>query len=54
MRPVLVAKGGSTEAAQFDALVTQPTAAKTAKGFAAAAKPILDSVDSLEAAFTRA
>lgn len=54
VRPALVAKGGSTEAVQFDALVTQLTAAKTAKDFAATAKPILDSVDSLEAAFTRA
>jgi hypothetical protein len=53
VRPALVAKGGSAEAAQFDALITKLTGAKTAKDFAATAKPILDSVDVLENAFTR-
>jgi len=54
VRPALVAKGGTTEATQFDALVAQLTKAKTAKDFAATAKPILDSVDLLENVFTRA
>jgi hypothetical protein len=54
VRPALVAKGGTAEASQFDALVTQLTNAKTAKDFAATATPILDSVDSLENVFTRA
>jgi hypothetical protein len=54
VRPALVAKGGNTEAAQFDALITRLTGAKTPKDFAATAKPILDSVDALENAFTRA
>lgn len=54
VRPALVAKGGTTEATQFDALVTQLTKAKTAKDFTATAKPILDSVDLLETVFTRA
>jgi hypothetical protein len=53
VRPALVAKGGTTEATQFDALVAQLTKAKTAKDFAATAKPILDSVDVLENVFTR-
>jgi hypothetical protein len=54
VRPALVANGGTAEATQFDTLVTQLTKAKTAKDFAATAKPILDSVDLLENAFTRA
>ena len=54
VRPALVAKGGNTEAAQFDALIMQLTKAKNPKEFAATAKPILDSVDLLENAFTRA
>jgi hypothetical protein len=54
VRPALVAKGGTTEATHFDALVTQLTKAGTAKDFAATAKPILDSVDVLENVFTRA
>jgi hypothetical protein len=54
VRPAVVAKGGKTEAAQFDALITQLTGAKTPKDFAGTAKPILDSVDALENVFTRA
>jgi hypothetical protein len=54
VRPALVAKGGTTEATQFDALVAQLTKAKTAKDFTATAKPILDNVDLLENVFTRA
>ncbi|HEV7429290.1 MAG TPA: hypothetical protein VGQ46_23300 [Thermoanaerobaculia bacterium] len=54
VRPALVAKGGTTEASHFDALVAQLTKAGTAKDFAATAKPILDSVDLLEKVFTRA
>jgi hypothetical protein len=53
VRPGVVAKGGDTEAAQFDALVAQLTKAKTPKDFAATATPILDSVDLLESVFTR-
>jgi hypothetical protein len=53
-RPAVVSKGGSTEAKQFDALVNQLTLAKSPKDFAAAATPILNSIDSLETVFTRA
>ncbi|MEA2166596.1 MAG: hypothetical protein QOK37_4723 [Thermoanaerobaculia bacterium] len=53
VRPSVVAKGGSTEAAQFDALIAQLTKATTPKDFAASATPILDSVDVLENVFTR-
>jgi hypothetical protein len=52
-RPSVVAQGGIAEAQQFDALVNQLTVARTPKDFAAAATPILDSVDSLESVFTR-
>jgi hypothetical protein len=52
-RPAVVSTGGTTEAQQFDALVNQLTLAKTPKDFAAAATPILNSVDSLENVFTR-
>ncbi|MEK6372186.1 MAG: hypothetical protein AABO58_05770 [Acidobacteriota bacterium] len=54
VRPVVVAKGGNTEATQFDALIAQLTKATTPKDFAATATPILDSVDLLENVFTRA
>jgi hypothetical protein len=54
VRPAVVAKGGTTEAAQFDALVGKLTQAKAPKDFTAAATPILDSVDALENVFTRA
>jgi ribosomal protein S20 len=54
VRPAVVAKGGNTEAAQFDALVAQLTNAKTVKDFAVTAKPILDNIDLLENVFTRA
>jgi hypothetical protein len=40
MRPALVATGGTTEATQFDALVSQLSKAKTAKDFAATTKPV--------------
>jgi hypothetical protein len=53
VRPAVVSKGGTTEAQQFDALVSQLTLAKTPKDFAAAATPILNSVDSLENVFKR-
>jgi hypothetical protein len=53
VRPALVAKGGNREASQFDALIAKLNGAKTAKDFAASAKPILDSVDALENVFTR-
>jgi len=52
-RPAVLAKGGITEAQQFDALVNQLTLAKTPKDFAAATTPILNTVDSLETVFTR-
>jgi hypothetical protein len=54
VRPAVVAKGGNTEAAQFDALVAQLTKATVPKDFTAVATPILDRVDSLENVFTRA
>lgn len=54
VRPAVVAKGGNTESAQFDALIAQLTKATTPKDFAATATPILDSVDLLENVFTRA
>jgi hypothetical protein len=52
-RPAVVSKGGIAEAQQFDALVNQLTVAKTPQEFAAAATPILKSVDALETVFTR-
>jgi hypothetical protein len=53
VRPSVVAKGGIAEAKQFDALVNQLESAKTPSDFSAAATPILSSIDSLEAVFTR-
>jgi len=54
VRPEVAAKGGATEAAQFDALVAKLARATLPKDFTAAAGPILDSVDALENVFTRA
>jgi hypothetical protein len=54
VRPGVVAKGGNTEAAQFDALVAQLAKATTPKDFTAVATPILNSVDALENVFNRA
>jgi ribosomal protein S20 len=53
VRRAVVAKGGNTEAAQFDALAAQLAIAATPKDFTAVATPILDSVDALENVFNR-
>ena len=52
-RPLVIAKGGITQAQQFEALIDRLSAAKTPQDFSAATTLILDSVDSLEAVFTR-
>jgi hypothetical protein len=54
VRPAVVAKGGTTEARQFDALAAKLTQARAPKDFTAVATPILDSVDALENVFTHA
>jgi hypothetical protein len=53
VRRAVVAKGGNTEAAQFDALVAQLAIAATPKDFTAVATLLLDSVDALENVFNR-
>lgn len=53
LRPSVVARGGTHEAARFDTLVARLSTARTAAQYAALAKPILDEVDALERVFTR-
>lgn len=53
LRPSVVSRGGTREAARFDTLVARLAAARTATDYAALATPILDEVDALEQVFTR-
>ena len=53
LRPRLDARGGSAEAAHFEALVAQVEAAATPRDYARLATPVLDAVDSLEQVFKR-
>jgi hypothetical protein len=52
LRPTVVARGGSTEATQFDKVVASVRAARTPAQYAKTAT-LLDQVDALEAVFTR-
>ncbi|MEA3245815.1 MAG: hypothetical protein U9Q74_06635 [Gemmatimonadota bacterium] len=53
LRPRVVAAGGATAAARFDSLTARVSAARTVAAYAAAAAPVLDAVDALEAVFKR-
>lgn len=53
IRPQVIARGGSSEAASFDSLVSRVTAARTRTAYAELATPVLDQVDLLERVFTR-
>jgi hypothetical protein len=53
IRQQVIAKGGSSEAAGFDSLVTQVMTARTRADYARLATPLLDQVDFLERVFTR-
>jgi hypothetical protein len=53
VRPRVVARGGATQAAHFDTLVTRLESATTPAQYARLATPMLDAVDSLELVFTR-
>lgn len=53
VRPAVLARGGATESAQFEALVQRVEAAKTPAAYGALATPVLDAVDVLEAVFRR-
>ena len=53
VRPKVVARGGTAEAARFDSLVAQVTAARTPGEYGKAATPVLDQVDSLEGVFLK-
>jgi hypothetical protein len=52
-RPLVVARGGTAEAARFDSVVANVTAARTPAQYARAATPLLDDVDALEAVFSK-
>lgn len=52
LRPQVEARGGTTEASGFDALVRRLEGATTPAAYAAVATPILDAVDGLELVFT--
>ena len=53
VEPQVIARGGVTEAARFDSLVTQVAAAENRAEYAQLATPLLDQVDFLENVFTR-
>lgn len=53
LRPRVVAAGGAAAAARFDSLTSSVSAARTVAAYAAAATPVLDAVDALEAVFRR-
>ena len=53
IRPQVIARGGSSEAASFDSLVSRVMTAKTRTQYAGLATPVLDKVDFLERVFTR-
>ena len=52
-RPVVVARGGTAEAARFDSVVASVTAARTPAHYARTATPLLYQVDALEAVFSK-
>ena len=51
LQPLLLAKGGATQAGAFSKLITQVASAKSVADFAALAQPILDQIGSLAAVF---
>lgn len=53
IRPQVIARGGASEAASFDSLVSRVMTAKTKTQYAEVATPVLDKVDVLERVFTR-
>ena len=53
VRPTVVSRGGTAEAARFDSVVAQVTAARTAGEYGRAATSVLDQVDALEAVFMK-
>lgn len=53
VRPQVLARGGTAEAASFDSLVTRLSAARVPADYARLATPVLDQVDHLERVFTR-
>lgn len=53
VKPRVEQRGGTAEAAAFEALVQKIGLARTAADFGAVATPVLDEVDRLEAVFTR-
>jgi len=53
VRPKVVGRGGTAEAARFDSLVAQVTSARTPGEYGKAATPLLDQVDSLEGVFLK-
>jgi hypothetical protein len=53
VHPAVIARGGTAESAQFEALVQRVEVARTAAAFGATATPVLDAVDVLEAVFRR-
>lgn len=53
IRPQVIARGGASEAASFDSLVSQVMTARTKTQYARLATPVLDKVDFLERVFTR-
>ena len=53
LRPQVVARGGTVEAARFDTVVANVAAARTPAQYARTATPVLDQVDVLESIFTQ-
>ncbi len=53
IRQQVIDRGGSSEAASFDSLVSRVMTAKTRDQYAGLATPVLDQVDFLERVFTR-
>lgn len=53
VRPLVVARGGTAEAARFDSVVANVTAARTPAQYARTATPLLDQVDALETVFSK-
>ena len=52
-RPIVVARGGTAEAARFDSVVANVSAARTPAQYAGTVTPLLDEVDALEAVFRK-